>query len=160
MQLEMSIEIFNFVEIFFSSCYNKLRGDNVNRIRELRKQKKLTQRELAKHLQIADSTLSYWEMGRYEPDNKSLRKLAEFFHVSIDHILYVNADDNNSTYSGIQTQQFSNANLLVSEPKSDYKKNNSMSGRKEFDELTSIEVDKLAEYALFLKSQRGKSDEN
>ena len=160
MQLEMSIEISNFVDIFFRPVIIKLRGDNVNRIRELRKQRKLTQKELAKHLQIADSTLSYWEMGRYEPDNKSLRKLADFFHVSIDHILCVNADDNNSVYSGIQNQRFSNTNLRVSEPNLDYKKNNSLFGRREFEELTNDEIDKLAEYALFLKTQRGKCDES
>jgi len=41
----------------------------MNRIRELHKQMDMTQIELAKHLQIANSTLSYWEMGKYEPDN-------------------------------------------------------------------------------------------
>ena len=59
----------------------------MNRIRELRKQMDMTQKELAKHLQIADSTLSYWEMGKYEPDNEALMKLSRFFKVPIDHIL-------------------------------------------------------------------------
>ena len=133
----------------------------MNRIRELRKQRELTQKELAKHLQIADSTLSYWEMGRYEPDNKSLRKLAEFFHVSIDHILSVDNDDgSNLTYLGIQSQSFTDAELLVTEQQVDYVKKNSLFSRREFDELAGDEIEKLAEYALFLKSQRGKRDEN
>ena len=59
----------------------------MNRIRELCKQLALTQNELAKHLQISDSTLSYWEMGEYEPDNDSLIKLSRFFQVPIDYIL-------------------------------------------------------------------------
>jgi len=42
---------------------------------------------LAKHLQIADSTLSYWEMGKYEPDSEALLKLSRFFKVPIDYIL-------------------------------------------------------------------------
>ena len=125
----------------------------MNRIRELRKQRKLTQKELAKHLKIADSTLSYWEMGKYEPDNKSLRKLAEFFRVSIDHILSVDANDGiNTSYSDFEHQRFTD--LLVVEQKADYAKKNSMFGRKEFDGLTEDEVEKLAEYALFLKTQR------
>jgi transcriptional regulator with XRE-family HTH domain len=59
----------------------------MNRIRELRKQMDLTQKELAKYLQIADSTLSYWEMGKYEPDNNALMKLSRFFQAPIDYIL-------------------------------------------------------------------------
>ncbi|MCL2820959.1 MAG: helix-turn-helix domain-containing protein [Oscillospiraceae bacterium] len=59
----------------------------MNRIRELRKKKDLTQKGLAKHLKVADSTLSYWEMGKYEPDNKALKMLSEFFQVPIDYIL-------------------------------------------------------------------------
>ncbi len=57
------------------------------RIKELRKQKKITQKELANYLQIADSTLSYWEQGKYEPDNDSLKILADYFKVSIDYLL-------------------------------------------------------------------------
>ena len=59
----------------------------MNRIRELRKQRDMTQKELARHLQVADSTLSYWEMGKYEPDNEALLKLSKFFQVPIDYIL-------------------------------------------------------------------------
>ena len=59
----------------------------MNRIRELRKQMDMTQKELAKHLKIADSTLSYWEMGKYEPDSDALIKLSRFFKVPIDYIL-------------------------------------------------------------------------
>ena len=59
----------------------------MNRIRELRKQMSMTQKELAKHLQVADSTLSYWEMGKYEPDNDALMRLSRFFQVPIDYIL-------------------------------------------------------------------------
>jgi len=58
-----------------------------NKIRELRKQKNVTQKELASFLQIADSTLSYWEMGKYEPDNESLKKLSNYFSVPIDFLL-------------------------------------------------------------------------
>ena len=59
----------------------------MNRIRELRKQLDMTQKELAKHLQVSDSTLSYWEMGKYEPDNDALMRLSRFFQVPIDYIL-------------------------------------------------------------------------
>lgn len=59
----------------------------MNKIKELRKSSKLTQKELAQYLKISDSTLSYWERGDYEPDNNSLIALASFFDVSIDYLL-------------------------------------------------------------------------
>ncbi|MCL2509300.1 MAG: helix-turn-helix domain-containing protein [Oscillospiraceae bacterium] len=64
----------------------------MNRIRELRNNKGILQEELAKLLQISQGTLSYWENGKYEPDNDSLKKLADYFSVSIDYLL--NQTDN------------------------------------------------------------------
>ena len=58
-----------------------------NRIKELRLSKGITQAELAKTLGIAQNTLSYWENGKYDPDNDSLKKIASYFGVSVDYIL-------------------------------------------------------------------------
>lgn len=58
-----------------------------NRIKELRKSKHITQAELAKHIGVAQNTLSYWEQGKYDVDNESLKKLADFFECSTDSIL-------------------------------------------------------------------------
>lgn len=57
------------------------------RIRELRVQDGLTQIELAKIIGVAQNTLSNWENGNREPDNATLAKIADYFHVSIDYIL-------------------------------------------------------------------------
>ena len=101
----------------------------MNRIRELRKQKDMTQKELAKHLQIADSTLSYWEMGRYEPDNDALMKLSRFFSVPIDYILggdftRWDIDGNRMPYPDVGTTSLLAASdISVSEPKTAYSKN-------------------------------------
>ena len=128
----------------------------MNRIRELRKQRKLTQKELADYLQIADSTLSYWETGKYEPDNKSLKNLAGFFCVSVDHILGVDFNEGiKQAYLNAENQTF----MHVAEQKTNYEAVRFMYNRKEFVDLTKDEIDKLAEYALFLKSQREEKDE-
>lgn len=58
-----------------------------NRIRELRQKRGLTQIDLAKHLNISQGALSYWEQGKYDVDNISLQRIADFFDVSIDYIL-------------------------------------------------------------------------
>ena len=58
-----------------------------NRIRELRAREKLTQAALASELGIAQGTLSNWEKGKFDIDNSSLQKLADFFYCSTDYIL-------------------------------------------------------------------------
>lgn len=58
-----------------------------NKIKELRKKKGLTQKELASLIGISQNTLSYWENGVYDVDNKSLQRLAVIFDVSIDYLL-------------------------------------------------------------------------
>ena len=59
----------------------------MNRIRELRKRKGLTQIELAQRLGISQGTVSYWERGDFEPDFDTLKWLAVFFGVTADYIL-------------------------------------------------------------------------
>ena len=54
---------------------------------KLRKGRGLFQEDMAKMLNIATSTYSYWESGRNEPDLKSLITLADFFYVSVDYLL-------------------------------------------------------------------------
>ena len=123
----------------------------MNRIKELRKQKKITQKELAKHLKIADSTLSYWEQGKYEPDIKSLKMLSSYFNASIDYILCSDIPKAEQLGKSVDS--------VVGEDKTLYNVNieNAILNRCEFYELTEAEVDKLAEYAEFIKSQRNKT---
>ncbi len=59
----------------------------MNRIRFLRTKNSLKQEELAKVLQVSQSSLSGYENGRFEPDSKTLLKLADYFHVSTDFLL-------------------------------------------------------------------------
>lgn len=58
-----------------------------NRLKELRKSKNLLQSEIAAQLNVAQSTYSYWENGTYDIDLASLKKLADFFGVSVDYLL-------------------------------------------------------------------------
>jgi len=71
----------------------KLEGQ-MNRIKELRENKNVRQIDLAEYLNIAQNTLSYWEQGKYDIDNKSLQKLAVYFETTTDYIL---GFDNNPT---------------------------------------------------------------
>lgn len=57
------------------------------KIIELRKEKELTQKELADSLNIGQSTVSGWETELYEPNASALRPLSLFFEVSTDYLL-------------------------------------------------------------------------
>ncbi|MPY20254.1 helix-turn-helix domain-containing protein [Paenibacillus glucanolyticus] len=57
------------------------------RIKDLRKDKKITQRELAQKLEIDNTTVSKWEADIYEPDTNTLNKLADLFEVTTDYLL-------------------------------------------------------------------------
>lgn len=56
-------------------------------IRKLRRQKKLTQEQVANYLHVSTSTYGMWEQGRNEPDIKRLQELADFFGVTVDYLL-------------------------------------------------------------------------
>jgi len=136
----------------------------MNRIRELRKQMDMTQKELAKHLQIADSTLSYWEMGKYEPDNEALLKLSRFFQVPIDYLIggdFTKWDINKNTmsYPDVDKPRLVSSDMSVAEPNTAYgigsvHDTQSAFNRVEFEGMKKEEIDMLAEYAEFIKSRR------
>lgn len=54
---------------------------------ELRKEKGITQKELADYLNVSDKTVSHWECDKYSPDISVIPVLAEFFGVTCDEIL-------------------------------------------------------------------------
>lgn len=56
-------------------------------LKNLRKQRGITQRDLAKYLGVSISTFSGWETGVYEPDHAHLCKIADYFGVTVDELL-------------------------------------------------------------------------
>lgn len=57
------------------------------RIRELRKAKKVTMKELGNMIGVAESTMSLYETGKRKPDPETLSRLADYFNVSVDYLL-------------------------------------------------------------------------
>lgn len=57
------------------------------KIRTLRREWDMTQNQLADALETTQRKISYWELGKVEPDLVSLWKIADFFDVSIDYLL-------------------------------------------------------------------------
>ena len=58
-----------------------------NRLLELRREKDISQFELAGAVQVSHSIVCYWETDRSEPSASNLVKLADFFGVSVDYLL-------------------------------------------------------------------------
>lgn len=57
-----------------------------NKIRELRKEAGMSQRELANVIGSNQANLSRWEKGLNEPSIMECWKLADFFEVSLDYL--------------------------------------------------------------------------
>ncbi|MFG6273942.1 helix-turn-helix domain-containing protein [Megasphaera hexanoica] len=64
----------------------------MNRVKELRKQRNMTQEELGKVLDIQKAAISKYENGRAEPSTDVLKKMSAFFGVSIDYLLGNSSD--------------------------------------------------------------------
>lgn len=57
------------------------------RIKKLRKEKRVTLKQLGEVLNLGESTISMYENGKRSPDYDTLIKLSEFFNVSTDYLL-------------------------------------------------------------------------
>ena len=57
------------------------------KLQALRKQKGLTQEQLAKELYVSRTAISKWESGRGYPNIDSLKEIAKFFSVTVDRLL-------------------------------------------------------------------------
>ena len=56
-------------------------------LRLIRKQRKLNQLKVATDLNISREALSHYENGKRSPDIAMLRKLSEYFNISIDFLV-------------------------------------------------------------------------
>ena len=60
------------------------------KLKELRLEKNLSQRELGKVFNMCNQTISFWESGSREPDLDTLVKIARYFDVSLEELLEEN----------------------------------------------------------------------
>ena len=106
----------------------------MNRIKELRQERNLTQTQLAKMCGISQSALSGYESGKFNPDSRTLHLLSNIFDVTVDYI------------------------IAKDEPE---EKNNNVSPltfalQGEIHDFTAEEINELMEFARFVKSKRNK----
>lgn len=66
-------------------------GDELKR---LRKQKKISQFELAEAIEMSQATIASWENGTRKPDIEAIKKLAFYFGITTDELLGIVQTDN------------------------------------------------------------------
>lgn len=86
------------------------------RIAQLREKKKMTQKELAHRLFVADKTISSWESGRTEPNLEAILQLSEVLDCSASFLLYgdvVKNDVETEIKIKLTEEEYQNLKLLV-----------------------------------------------
>ena len=63
------------------------RSHTINRLKELRKEKKLTQEELAQDIGVSKITILRWENGERQIKPEKAQQLADYFGVSVGYLL-------------------------------------------------------------------------
>lgn len=84
------------------------RGDTVfsTNLQKLRKQKRLTQVEMAKTLGVAKTTYASYEQNRRMPDNNIQNKIADFFNVTLDELHGRNTNKSKNIEDDIEVLMF------------------------------------------------------
>lgn len=105
-------------------------------LKEIRRKKALTMKQLGSMIGVAESTISLYESGKRQPDNETLLKLADALNVSIDYLL--GREEHSSTLDEkLSEEEFA----LFGEAR----------------DLTDDEKEKVLDFIKFTKSQRDKN---
>ena len=79
------------------------------RLKELREEKGLLGKDLAKAFNVESATITNWEKGNRCPKDDTLIKLADFFDCSLDYLL--GRTDNKS--SKVYSQEINNSTVEI-----------------------------------------------
>ncbi len=94
-------------------------------ITELRKEKGLTQKQLAEALNVTDKAVSKWERGLSFPDISMLEPISEVLGISIMEILAGERKDESEPISREEAQELVSASVELSDEEIRHKKERS-----------------------------------
>lgn len=78
----------------------------MNKLKQLRLENGISQKDLAKHLNVGESTISMWENNQREMDYKTLISISSYFNVSVDYLLGKTNIKNDINTSDISLDEF------------------------------------------------------
>lgn len=81
------------------------------KLQELRKERHLTQEELAEALFVSRTAVSKWESGRGYPSLDSLKELSKYFSVSIDEL--IGSEEIISAAKAEETERLDHYSVLI-----------------------------------------------
>lgn len=91
-------------------------------ITTLRKEKGLTQKQLADALNVTDKAVSKWERGLSFPDISMLEPISELLDISIMEILAGERQDKNDTLTCEEAQELINASVELGDEEIKHRK--------------------------------------
>ena len=106
----------------------------MNRIRDLRKEHKLSQQELAKQLGVNQTAVSQWERGVTTPSSTVMVDLCKLWNVTPDFLLGLSDEKKASTLEQVDAKELQLLKDLV-------------------DQLTPDQQQELLRYGQYLASQ-------
>lgn len=94
-----------------------------NRLYQLRKQKGLSQEELANKLNVSRQTVSKWEVGDSTPDMEKLVAMSDLFEISLDELVVGKCPEEKAAFtSQADVLNILNEKVLTSDNKRNAKK--------------------------------------
>lgn len=63
-----------------------------NRLKKLRENAGITQKQLAESLNVTQTAVNYWENGKREPNKEMIEKIADYFKVTPSYLMGWNND--------------------------------------------------------------------
>lgn len=81
------------------------------RLKELRKENGLLQKDLASVFNVRNTTISAWEVGDNEPDLTTLVNIAKYFGVTTDYLLGIENEDGTKEQEEIEYQAIKYKNV-------------------------------------------------
>ncbi|MEZ3455242.1 MAG: helix-turn-helix domain-containing protein [Oscillospiraceae bacterium] len=77
----------------------------MNRLKILRELKGISQQKLALEINVSQTMISKYELGRAEPDINTICKIAKYFGVSSDYLLEISDDKITLPVSGLSEEE-------------------------------------------------------
>lgn len=91
-----------------------------NRLKELRKENRLTQKELAQQLGCSQQAITWYETEKRQPRIETWQKIADFFHVPTEYLMGLTNDRVTVTISDLNLAEQEAYVRIITMLKEDY----------------------------------------